>query len=212
MQAGYEELGILMQKGDFTGTQEAVKALLDEGKSPKDIISESIVPTLDAVGKKFSAGECFIPEMLIAAKSSQKALNILKPVMVAEDFKPIAKVVIGTVKGDLHDIGKNIVAMMLESVGFEVKDLGVDAAPEAFVSTIKEFNPEVVALSCLLSTTRISMQKTVEMIEEANLRDRVKIIVGGPPTTEEFAKEIGADFYGENAFIGVEILKNAFQG
>jgi 5-methyltetrahydrofolate--homocysteine methyltransferase len=212
MQAGYEELGNLIQKGDFAGAQDAAKALLDGGKSPSDIISGSIVPTLDAVGKKFSAGECFIPEMLIAAKASQKALDVLKPVMVAEDFKPIGKVVIGTVKGDLHDIGKNIVAMMLESVGFEVKDLGVDAAPEAFISTIKEFKPEIVALSCLLSTTRISMQRTVEMIEEANLRDSVKIIIGGPPTTEEYAKEIGADFHGENAFEGIETLKGAMQG
>jgi 5-methyltetrahydrofolate--homocysteine methyltransferase len=209
MQAGYEDLGKLVEKGDFAGTQEMVKAFLDQGKSPGEIITEGIVPTLNAVGKKFSAGECFIPEMLIAAKASQKALDVLKPALVQANYQPIGKVVIGTVKGDLHDIGKNIVIMMMESAGFEVKDLGVDASPDAFVDAIKGFNPGFVGLSCLLSTTRANMRSIIERIEESNLREGLKIIIGGPPTNEDYAKEIGADFYGENAYEGVEILKRS---
>lgn len=198
-----------IEAGDIAGVEKSVQDLLGGQVAPEQIITESIMPTLDIVGQKFSAGECFIPEMLIAAKASQKAIDILRPLLVKKDYKPRARIVIGTVKGDLHDIGKNIVSMVFASAGFEVKDLGFDVGPEAFVSAIKELKPEIVALSCLLTTTMLSMRETLEGIQEANLRDAVKVIIGGPPITEKFANEIGADFYAEDAYSGVQILRQA---
>jgi 5-methyltetrahydrofolate--homocysteine methyltransferase len=198
-----------IEAGDIPGVEKSVRDLLDGQMNPEQVITESIMPTLDIVGQKFSAGECFIPEMLIAARASQKAIDILRPLLEQQNYKPIGKIVIGTVKGDLHDIGKNIVSMVFASAGFEAKDLGFDVGPEAFVSAIREFRPDIVALSCLLTTTMISMQEILEAIHEANLRDTVKVIIGGPPITEGFANEIGADFFAEDAHAGVGILRQA---
>jgi 5-methyltetrahydrofolate--homocysteine methyltransferase len=204
----YEGLVEAIQKGDAAGTEQYVKTILDQGKSPDEIIKKGVVVALDIVGKKFSEGECFIPEMLIAAKASQKGLDILKPLLIKGDFKPLGKVVIGTVKGDLHDIGKNIVSMMFEAAGFEVMDLGVDVFPEKFAETIQTFDPDILAMSCLLTTTMESMRETVDRVKEAGLRDRVKVVIGGPPISDDFAKKIGADFYGEDAYKGVEIARS----
>ena len=205
--ATISDLGKHVEAGALAEVEKVVNELLDGGTAPEKIIEDGIVPTLDVVGQKFSKGECFIPEMLIAAKASQKAIDILRPLLVAKEYKPKAKIVIGTVMGDLHDIGKNIVSMVFESAGFEVKDLGVDVSPETFIDTINEFNPDIVALSCLITTTMSSMRATIEKIKEANLRDSVKIIIGGPPINENFASEIGADLYGENAYAGLEKLR-----
>lgn len=201
----YDALVESIQTGNVAETQDRIRELLDQGKSPQGIIQKGLIVALDIVGKKFSAGDCFIPEMLIAARASQGGLDVLKPSFPKTDFASRGKVVIGTVKGDLHDIGKNIVAMMLEAVGFEVKDLGVDVFSEKFIQAVDTFNPQIVALSCLLSTTTESMSLTVEELRNAGLRDRVKVIIGGPPTSDEFARKIGADFYGEDAYTGVEI-------
>lgn len=203
------DLGKHVEAGNVKGVEDVVRELLDQDVGPETIIAEGIVPSLNEVGRKFSEGECFIPEMLIAARASQKAIDILKPMLVARDYKPKAKVVIGTVRGDLHDIGKNIVSMVLESAGFEVKDLGADVAPERFVDTIRDYKPEIVALSCLLTTTMASMRATLDKIKEADLRDGVKVIIGGPPINERFAREIGADFYGRDAYDGVQKLRQA---
>ncbi|MBW1766752.1 MAG: corrinoid protein [Deltaproteobacteria bacterium] len=206
--ATISDLGKYVEAGALAEVERVVNELLNEGTAPEKIIEDGIVPTLDVVGKKFSKGECFIPEMLIAAKASQKAIDILRPMLVDRGvYKPKARIVIGTVMGDLHDIGKNIVSMVLESAGFEVKDLGVDVSPETFIDTIKELNPDIVALSCLITTTMTNMRVTIEKIKEANLRDSVKIIIGGPPINEDFASEIGADLYGENAYTGLEKLR-----
>jgi 5-methyltetrahydrofolate--homocysteine methyltransferase len=203
----FKELVDAIQRGDAAGTENLVKSMLDQGKSPGDVIKNGVVVALDIVGKKFSAGECFIPEMLVAAKASQKGLDILRPLLIKEDYKPIGKVVIGTVKGDLHDIGKNIVSMMLAAAGFEVNDLGVDVFPEKFAETVQQFNPNIVALSCLLTTTMESMRAIVEKLKETGLREKVKVMIGGPPTSDDFARKIGADFYGEDAYKGVEIAR-----
>jgi len=210
--ADYEGLVNLVQKGEIEPVQTTVQELLDQGNSPQDIIAKGITASLDIVGQKFSAGECFIPEMLVAARASKKALEILKPLVVKADTESKGRVVIGTVKGDLHDIGKNIVAMMLESAGFEIMDLGIDVSPEQFTAAIRDFKPHLVGMSCLLTTTMGPMRTTVEKIKEANLRDQVKILIGGPPTSEEFAKEIGADFYGKDAYRGVQIAREAVEG
>jgi 5-methyltetrahydrofolate--homocysteine methyltransferase len=202
--AWYEDLVTVVQRGDYTGTENLIKALLDEGKSPDEIIQKGIVVALDVVGKQFSAGECFIPEMLVAARASQKGLDILSPLLVKTQFKPKGTVVIGTVRGDLHDIGKNIVAMMLKGSGFHVIDLGFDVAPEKFVKAVEAENAQVLAMSCLLTTTMISMESTMDALRKANLYGKVKVMIGGPPTTEDFARKIGADFRGKDAYEGVK--------
>jgi len=200
----YEELLKIIQQGDFMGTQNLVKALLDQGNSPNQIIQKGIIVALDIVGKKFSSGECYIPEMLVAAKAAQKGLDILRPLVAMEGFKPKGKIIIGTVKGDLHDIGKNIVAMMLESAWFAVIDLGYDVPPEKFVKAITTENAQILAMSCLITTTMISMKYTMDAIREAGLYGKVKIMIGGPPITDDFAKKIGADFRGKDAYEAVK--------
>lgn len=200
----YEKLINLIQQGSFTEVQNLVKVLLNRGKSPQEIIQKGITVALDIVGRKFSAGELFLPEMLLAARASQKGLDILKPLLVKTGFKPKGKIVIGTVKGDLHDIGKNILAMMLESEGFQVIDLGYDVAPEKFVETLKNEKAEILAMSCLLTTTMTSMESTMDALRQAGLYRKVKVMIGGPPTTDDYAKKIGADFRGKDAYGGVE--------
>ncbi len=202
--ASYEELREVIQEGNITETQNQVRALLDGGKSPDEIIQRGIVEALDIVGKKFSEGECFIPEMLVAARASKKGLEIVKPLLAKAGIEPKGKIILGTVKGDLHDIGKNIVAMMLEGAGFEVIDLGCDVAPEKFIDTLKAEKARILALSCLLTTTMISMKDTMDAVKEAGLIGKIKVMIGGPPTTEEFARKIGADFRGKDACEAVE--------
>jgi 5-methyltetrahydrofolate--homocysteine methyltransferase len=203
----YEGLVRAVEQGDFTGTQNLVNALLNQGKSPDEIIRGGIVLALDIVGKRFSAGECYIPEMLVAARASQRGLDVLTPLLVKTGFKPRGTVVIGTVRGDLHDIGKNIVSMMLKGAGFHVVDLGFDVGPEKFVNALNTENAQILAMSCLLTTTMISMQETIDALREAGLYGKVKVMIGGPPTTDDFAKEIGADFRGKDAYEGVEQAK-----
>lgn len=181
-----------------------MKSFLDEGDEPENIIRNGIIAALDIVGKKFSEGECFIPEMLIAAEASQTGLDILKPLLAKTGFKPKGKIVIGTVKGDVHDIGKNIVSMTLEAAGFQVIDLGIDVPPEKFIETLRSEKANILALSCLLSTTMPSMEQTMKALREADLNRKVKTMIGGPPTTDNFASKIGADFRGNDAYEAVE--------
>ena len=199
----YEGLATAIQQGNFEATKTIIIKLLDAGKSPNEIIDSGINAALNVVGTKFSSGECYIPEMMVAAKASQVGLETLKPFLVKEAVEAKGKIVIGTVKGDLHDIGKNIVAMTLEAAGFKIFDLGVDVPAEQFINVLKNEDARIVALSCLLTTTLPAVGATVERILNSIPGDRVKIMIGGPPTTNAHAKEIGADFRGEVAYDAV---------
>ncbi len=186
-------------KGDTGNLTVQVQAALDEGTAASEILNKALIAGMDVVGERMENGDMFIPEVLMSAKAMSAALGILKPLLTDEESKSAGKIIIGTVKGDLHDIGKNLVAMMLESAGFEVVNLGVDIAPEAFVEAVKEHQPNLIGLSALLTTTMTQMQKTVDALKESGLRGQVKILVGGAPVTEKFAREIGADGYAPDA-------------
>ncbi len=195
-----EQLREFVKTGKAKETADRVTALLEEGVNANDIMSKALIPAMDEVGDLFQKGEYFVPEMLVAARAMQKGLEILKPRMVGGGIETAGKVVIGTVKGDLHDIGKNLVAISLEGAGFEVIDLGIDVAPDKFVDAIKENQPIAVGLSALLTTTMMAMKDTVEAIKAAGLD--VKIMIGGAPVRQEFADEIGADFCGSDSTSG----------
>lgn len=176
-----------------------VRAALDAGTDAAVIVKEALIPAMGVVGEKFRDGEYFVPEMLIAAKAMKSCMEIVRPKLVAGSFKATGKVIIGTVRGDLHDIGKNLVKMMLEGAGFDVVDLGVDVGPEKFVEAVKEHHPQVIAMSALLTTTMLAMPDTIKALDTAGVRKDVKIIIGGAATTEAFAKDIHADGYGADA-------------
>jgi len=182
-------------EGDMGGATEGVNKALDEGIGAAEILNEGLIAAMTEVGRLFEEGEYFVPEMLIAARAMQASTAILKPKLLEADIKPLGKVVIGTVKGDLHDIGKNLVAMMLEGAGFEIIDLGTDVAPEKFVEAIKEHSAEFVGMSALLTTTMPSMKTSIEALKEAGVRDKVQVMIGGAPVTQKYAADIGADIY-----------------
>jgi len=194
---------------DFEGALESVRKALESKISPTEIISESVVEGMNIVGEKFEKGEYFLSELIVAGEIGKEIVKLLNPYLRAEEvkLKKLGKVVIGTVRGDLHDIGKNIVAMMLETAGFEVIDLGTDVPPEKFVEAVKQYDANIVAMSALLTVTMPEMKIVIDKLKETGLRGKVKIIVGGAPVTEEYAKSIGADGYGETAVEGVRICK-----
>ena len=185
--------------GDVTGAKDGVQAALVADLKPENILDEGMIAAMKEVGRRFEEGDYYVPEMLVAACAMQSALSLLKPRLVERDVKSAGMVAIGTVKGDLHDIGKNLVTLMLEGAGFEVKDLGVDVPPEKFVEAIAGGDVNIVALSALLTTTMPNMKTIIETIQQAGLRDKVKIIVGGAPVTQEFANQIGADGFSADA-------------
>jgi 5-methyltetrahydrofolate--homocysteine methyltransferase len=195
----------------IAGNTEKIKALVqnevDKGSDGNDILNNGLIKGMDIVGGKMQSGEMFIPEVLMSAYSMREAVVILKPLLAEEDMGSAGHVLIGSVKGDLHDIGKNLVAMMIESSGFQVTDLGVDVAPETFVKEIQEKKPTIVGLSALLTTTLPMMQKTIEAINESGLRDSVKILVGGAPVNQEFADKIGADGFAPDAGSASKVVK-----
>ena len=197
--------------GDVAGAKDGVQSALDAGLEPENILSEGMIDAMKEVGKRFEEGEYYVPEMLIAARAMQAALSLLKPHLVKSDVKSAGRVVIGTVRGDLHDIGKNLVALMLEGVGFEIVDLGVDVPPEKFVEAISAGNMEIVALSALLTTTMPNMKTTIEAIQQAGLRDKVQIIIGGAPVTQDYANQIGADGYSADASRAASLIKNLME-
>jgi len=180
---------------------------LDEGVAAKEILNQGLIAGMDVVGEKMENEDMFIPEVLMAAKVMSAAVGILKPLLAEEDISAMGRVIIGTVKGDLHDIGKNLVAMMLESAGFEVYNLGVDISPDKFVSEVNEKSANMVCLSALLTTTMPMMKQTIDAVVESGLRDRVKIMVGGAPVTKEYANEIGADGYASDAGSATKLAK-----
>ena len=193
--------------GDIGTLTDLVKKALDEGMAPKDILNDGFNKGMDIVGEKMQTGEMFIPEVLRSANAMKAAVDIIKPLLSVEEVTSSGKVVIGTVKGDLHDIGKNLVKLMLESAGFEVVDLGVDVEPQVFVDSIRDNNADILALSALLTTTMNVMKETVDAIDEAGQRDKIKIIIGGAPVTQKFADEIGADGYASDGGAACKRLK-----
>lgn len=192
---------------DYEGIRDVAKEAIEAGLSPYEAIMEGMAKGMDIVGQKYEQGEYFLAELIMAGETMKEGLSVLEPYMKKGEIKHIGKVVIGTVEGDLHDIGKNIVITLLTASGFEVVDLGVDVSAEKFVEAVRKHKPDIVAMSALLTTTMVNMEKVVKALEEAGLRDKVKIIVGGAPLTEEFAKQIGADAYGRDAVVGVEICR-----
>jgi 5-methyltetrahydrofolate--homocysteine methyltransferase len=188
-------------------TAAKVTEAIESGLPAETILNEGLVKAMAEVGRLFEEGEYFVPEMLIAARAMQSGLSILKPILVAEDFKPIGKVAAGTVKGDLHDIGKNLVCMMLEGASFEIVDLGTDVKPEQFIDAVREQGCNIICMSALLTTTMPNMRATIEALKEAGLRDQVKVMVGGAPLTDSFATEIGADGYSPDASQAVALAK-----
>jgi len=194
--------------GKAAATQQEVKNALQAGIKPEQILSEGLIAAMSEVGARFERGEFYVPEMLIAARAMQSGLSILRPLLTEQAMAMRGKVVIGTVKGDLHDIGKNLVAMMLEGAGYEVVDLGTDVPPEKFASAVREHHPALVGMSALLTTTMRNMKETIEAIEDIGLRGQVKIIVGAAPLTEAFAKEVGADGYAPDASRAVALAKS----
>lgn len=184
---------------------------LDENIPPATILNQALVPAMGEIGKRFERKECFVPEMLLAARAMQAGVALLKPHMVEADKQPIAKIVLGTVKGDMHDVGKNLVGMMLEGAGFEIVDLGVDVPPEKFVQAVLLQHPQLVGMSALLTTTMPWMGKTIASLQQAGLRDRIKILVGGAPVTSEYARQIGADAYGADAASAVRVAKSLLE-
>jgi 5-methyltetrahydrofolate--homocysteine methyltransferase len=193
-------------EGNLSVVQEHTQAAIEAEIPAEKILKQGLIPAMEEVGRLFEDGEFFVPEMLIAARAMQAGLNLLKPLLVDSGIEPVGKVAIGTVKGDLHDIGKNLVAMMLEGAGFEITDLGTDVAPEAFVETVIK-GANIIGLSALLTTTMPSMESTMRALEEAGVRDQIKIIVGGAPVTQEYADLIGADGFAADASQAVALAK-----
>jgi 5-methyltetrahydrofolate--homocysteine methyltransferase len=195
----------------ISGNESEVKTLtqeaLDKGIGPKEILDNGLLAGMDVVGKRFKAGDMFIPEVLLCARCMHGAMGILQPLLSEGDAKGAGKVIIGTVEGDLHDIGKNLVAMMMQGSGFKVIDLGVNLSPQAFVDAVKEHKPDIVGMSALLTTTMPKMGETINALREAGLRDHVKIMAGGAPVNQEFVDKIGADAYGANAATAAEKAK-----
>ena len=204
----YGELKDAVILGKAAVVKELTQKALDEGKNPQEVLDQALIPAMDVVGQKFSCAEFYIPEMLIAARAMQGGVALLKPRLAAQGAKARGKVVLGTVKGDLHDIGKNLVGMMLEGAGFEIHDLGTDVPPEKFVEAVRTSGANVVGMSALLTTTMPGMKSVIEGLAQAGLRHRVKVIVGGAPLTDAYARQIGADGYAPDASRAVALTKS----
>jgi 5-methyltetrahydrofolate--homocysteine methyltransferase len=199
-----QQMATNLYNGEEEKVAELVQQALDQGMAPGEVLSGGLIAGMDEVGKDFKAGELFVPEVLIAARAMHAGMAILRPLLAESDVPTAGKYLIATVKGDLHDIGKNLVKMMLEGAGFETVDLGTDVGPADFVAAVQEHKPQMIGMSALLTTTMVNMRATIEALEEAGLRDSVKIMVGGAPVTAAFAQEIGADAYAPDAASAVD--------
>ncbi|MEE8359942.1 MAG: corrinoid protein [Candidatus Omnitrophota bacterium] len=203
-----EELKNFLFIGDAEGLSKEVKRLLKEGVRPEKILNDGLITAMAVIGEKFKLDEIFIPEVLISADAMHAGMNILEPYLAEAGVQPIGKVVVGTVKGDLHDIGKNLVMMMLKGAGFEIEDCGIDVTPDKFIEKIKASDANILAMSSLLTTSMQAMGLTIEALKANGLRNKVKVMVGGAPITEGFARQIGADGYGRSAVEAVDMAKN----
>jgi 5-methyltetrahydrofolate--homocysteine methyltransferase len=195
-------------EGDNKRIKSAVQIALDSGLGPGVILNQGMISAMSEVGKRFEEGEYYVPEMLISARAMKEGLEILRPLLIQQKVESAGVVILGTVKGDLHDIGKNLVGMMLEGSAFEIIDLGTDVSPEDFIRAVQEYRPDLIALSALLTTTMPNMEATIAALKAAGLRDQVKVIVGGAPVTEEYAHEIGADGYAPDASRAASLAKS----
>jgi len=204
--ADMNQLSEAIIKGDQQSAMTITKAALDEGMEPETILSDGLIAGMNTIGVRFKANEVYIPEVLIAARAMKTAMEVLEPKLVEAGVQPLGKAVIGTVQGDLHDIGKNLVMMMLKGAGFDVTDLGTDVTPAAFVEKAKESNAQLVGLSALLTTTMPAMEKTIRAIKDAGVN--VKTMIGGAPVTQDYADKIGADGYAADAATAVDVAKN----
>ncbi|MCK4241010.1 MAG: corrinoid protein [Candidatus Atribacteria bacterium] len=196
-----------LQKGKTDKVSDLVKQALSENITPKKILEEGLIQGMSIIGEKFKKNEVYVPEVLIAARAMHAGMDVLKPKLTETGVKNIGKVVMGTVKGDLHDIGKNLVEMMLEGAGFEVIDLGTDISTDKFVEAVKEHQPNIIGMSALLTTTMVNMVEVIKALDVARLRDKVKIMVGGAPITQNYADQIGADGYSPDASSAVDKAK-----
>ncbi|MFN2149030.1 MAG: corrinoid protein [Anaerolineales bacterium] len=203
-----EQIAASVIEGKLEGIQELTRAALDRGQDPQAILNRSLMTGMQHVGEQFKAGEMFVPEVLRSARAMQSSMDVLRPLLVESGASMMGKVLIGTVRGDLHDIGKNLVGIMCEGAGFEVRDLGRDIAPEQFVAQVEEFQPDVLGMSALLTTTMREMEHTLTALEKAGLRKKVKVMIGGAPITQEFADTIGADGYASNAVAAADLAKH----
>lgn len=194
-----------VQDGDRDKVVELTAAAIEAGAQPKEILDQALTPAMDIVGEEYERGDRYVPEMLISAEAMKGAMAQLRPLLADAGVEPRGRIVIGTVEGDLHDIGKDLVVMMLEGAGFEVANLGVEVTAEAFVEAVRDRDPGILAMSALLTTTMTNMPVVVEALQEAGLRDKVKVIIGGAPVTQEFADQIGADGYAPDAAGAVKL-------
>jgi len=194
--------------GNMELVQEKTREGLDEGVGADVVLNEALIPAMAEVGRRFEIGEYFVPEMLISARAMKAGMAMIKPLLVEKDIKPVGTVAIGTVKGDLHDIGKNLVAMMLEGAGFEIKDLGVDVSAEDFVEAASTGDVDIIAMSALLTTTMPTMRATIDALKESGLRDKVSVMIGGAPITDAYAEEIGADGAAPDAGQAAKLAKS----
>ncbi len=206
-----QEISEFLQKGRAKNVKALVQQALDEGVDAQVILNEGLLEGMTVIGGKFKRNEIFVPEVLVAARALNAGLSILEPKLIEVGNKPIGKVVIGTVKGDLHDIGKNLVAMMIKGAGLEVIDLGVDVSPEAFIAKAEEENADIICMSALLTTTMVNMGSLVEELKNRNLRDKYTVMVGGAPVNESFAERIGADYYTPDAATAAEVAKSVVE-
>lgn len=203
----FRQIADALKAGNAPKVKHMVQTAVDQGLEPSDIVNKALIVGMGEIGELFKNNEVYVPEVLIAARAMKAGLELLRPLLAEKDVKPLGKVVIGTVKGDLHDIGKNLVAMMLEGAGFEVIDLGIDVDTDKFVNAVKDTKADAVAMSALLTTTMPVMKEIIDAIKLAGLRDQVKILVGGAPVTHEFAAEIGADGYAPDAASAADLAK-----
>ena len=206
-----QEISEYLQKGRAKNVKALVQQALDEGMDPKAILNEGLLDGMTIIGGKFKRNEIFVPEVLVAARALNAGLNILEPKLVEIGDEPIGRAVVGTVKGDLHDIGKNLVVMMLKGAGFEICDMGVDVTPEVFIDKAEEIGADVICMSALLTTTMTNMQEVITELKNRNLREKYIVMVGGAPVNESFAQQIGADYYTPDAATAAEVAKKAVQ-
>ena len=203
-----EKFHILISQGKTEEVKRLTEETLERGEPVENILKNGLIQAMERIGVRFKSGEIYIPEVLIAARAMHAGLAVLKPILSQSSGSMTGKVIVGTVKGDLHDIGKNLVIMMLEGGGFEVIDLGIDVSADKFIEAIRQHQPQAVGMSALLTTTIKEMKSTIQEIEKAGLRKKVKIIIGGAPVTERFAKDIGADGYARDAASAVDMVKS----
>jgi 5-methyltetrahydrofolate--homocysteine methyltransferase len=205
--ANLREIADLLKAGRAPKVKEAVQKAIDEGVNVEKILKEGLITGMAEIGVLFKNNEVYVPEVLIAARAMYAGLDLLKPLLAAGGVEPVGKVAIGTVKGDLHDIGKNLVSMMLEGAGFELIDLGIDVSPEAFVDAIETKGAQIICMSALITTTMPNMKGTIDLLKAKGLRNKAKVMIGGAPVTQAYADEIGADGYSDDAASAVDLAK-----